>query len=298
MTEFVIGLPVFVLIFGGILMLYNINNEALRMKGMANSDLWANADLGAGDIIPIAAAAGLFGAQDFNDVAQNGASALGIYADSGVKTMIPLTLLPGTDPSSPCFLVGCALGGVDSDYMSHVLLDDNMVNGIAGGNLSAGGWANIVSSALTISGSRPAFVAGIRYGAVEGESQTASVTTPMFGDVELESGKLDVPGITQPTHRSLAVLVTRVEFARDEVWNKQLPEFDEDFDTGDSSVAAGQEGECNTAVTNYQGCMGSGAAGESQEDAAKRCEDQAPGDACGSLGSDNPLPSVSPGWSP
>lgn len=291
MTEFVIGLPIFILIFSGMGSLYSLNNSALLVRAEANSDLWRNAEMGAGDIIPVAAIGSV---GSFGDIVQNGASALGIYADSGVKTVIPLNLVPGSKPQSPCFTVGCALGGANSDYFSWGLLNDNAADGLMNGNISASGWANVISSALTVTGSRPAFAAGIRYGAVEGNAATKTVSIGQWGSFDLQPGKLDIPGITQPTHRALAVGLTRLEFAREDFWNEQVPEFNSDFNF-DSSSRDGAD-ECSTAIDGYNQCMQSGPVGESPGDAQERCEGQAPGGACDGIGGSNPLGSIGGGW--
>ncbi len=295
MTEFVVGLPVFILIFGGMGMLYRLNNEILISKAKASADLWENADVGAGDFIPILAAGDLLSG-DFSTAAQNSTSALGIYSDSYVKTLIPLSTLPGTKPDEGCFTLDCEQIGMTDEYFSGILLDDNMVNGLKG-NLSADGWANGISSVLSVTGSRPAIVAGIRYGGVEGESVSSSVSTPMFGDVEFETGNLDVPGITQPTWRGLGVLATRLEFATDPVFNKQIPEFDSDFDFDQSDVPESQ-GECQQAMETYRGCIDSQPAGDSNKKKARACKSLDPEEQCGGLGSSNPIPQPDASWDP
>ena len=288
MTEFVIGLPVFIIIFAGMGSLYKINNEAIRAKAEVNAILWQDADPGSGALIPIIAVGTV---NNWGDLANNGASVLGIYADSYTKTFLPLAL-PGTRPASGCFTIECGQIGMKPDYFSKTLLEDNMVNGIADGNLSASGWAAVLSSALTITGSRPAFAAGIRYGAVESETVSRSVSTPMFGSYSFETGDLQVPGITDPTHRILAVALTRIEFATDDVFNEQIPEFNEEFDFGSSSVDADK---CSGAITEYETCTASPPTnpltGQPDPDL---CEN--PGGSCEDLAADNPLASLKGEW--
>jgi hypothetical protein len=117
----------------------------------------------------------------------------------------------------------------------------------------------------------------------------------MFGDIDVETGNLDVPAITAPTHRSLAVLVTRLEFAREEFWDVQVPIFDDDFRFG-SPEGAGGGGECGAAIEAFNTCQAAGPPGESDDDLADRCEDASPAEACEGMGSSNALPSVSGSW--
>ncbi|MEZ4461233.1 MAG: hypothetical protein R3E66_16240 [bacterium] len=282
-TEFVIGLPIFILIFSGMGSLYRLNQESLKLKAQTNAELWQEAEMGGGDIIPLMSMGSAIGS--ISDVVSNGGQAFGIYVDSGIKTAIP-SLLPGVP--SPCFTVNCAMGGSANDYFARNLLDDNVITGAINGNVSASGWANVISSALSITGSRPAFAAGIRYGEVAGEPKSTTVGN-RWGSFDLETTKISMPGVTQPTHRMFAVGLTRIEFARDEVWNTQIPEFDASFDTGSSDVE--QAGECGAAANAFQSCLDAGPAGESEEDGADRCKDSNPSDACDGLGNGagNPL---------
>lgn len=285
MTEFVIGLPVFILIFAGMGSIYRLNEEALKAKAEVNAKLWEAADPGSGAIIPVFA---LGNVGNFEDLANNGASVLGIYADSYVKSFVPL-LLPGSRPSSGCFTLECGQIGMSDEMFSKKLLDDNVLNS---GGLSADGWASVLSSALTVTGSRPAFAAGIRYGAVDSASVSRSVSTPMWGDYSFETGDLQLPGVTDPTHRILAVALTRVEFATNDVFNEQIPEFDENFDFGSSSVSAG---ECTSAVQETENCQmnppTNPLTGQPDPDLCP-----SPGDACESLAGDNPLADLTGGF--
>lgn len=288
MTEFVMGLPIFIIIFAGMGSLYRINNEAIRAKAEVNYNLWSQTDVGAGAIIPIFAIGSV---SSLSDLAANGGSVLGIYADSYVKTLIPL-LIPGTRPSSGCATLGCAQINMGNDMFSRTLLDDNMVNGVVNGNLSASGWASALSSALTVTGSRPSFAAGIRYGAVESASVSRTVSTPMFGSRSFDTGDLQVPGVTDPTHRIIAVALTRIEFAQEDFWNEQVPVFDSSFNFGTSSAAAG---ECSGAVTEYENCTmappTNPLTGQPDPDLCP-----SPGDACEGLAQDDPLADVTAGW--
>lgn len=280
-TEFVIGLPIFILIFSGMGSLYRLNEESLKLKAQTNAALWAEADMGAGSVLPIGAA---FSVGSISDLVSNGGQALGIYVDSGAKTTIP-SMLPGVP--KPCFLVNCALGNASDDYFAKVLLDDNMLNAL-NGELSASGWANFISTALSVTGSRPAIAAGIRYGEVAGDPQSTTVTNG-WGSFDLQTTKLSMPAVTEPTYRMFAVGLTRVEFAKDEVWNTQIPEFDSSFDMESSNVSTIDD--CTDAAGAYATCRDAGPAGETEEDKAARCQAQDPSSACSAVGngSDNPF---------
>lgn len=280
MTEFVIGLPVFVLIFSGMGMLYRINQEALFVKAEANALLWEDAelDLNAVGMVPIVGAA--TSVSSIGDLAQNGVSGLGIYADSGVKTSIPLALVPGTFRNTPCFSVGCALGNSDPTLFSWNLLNDNAADGIVNGNLGGGSGPAVLNSILTGTGSRPGIVAGIRYNTIEGQAPDRDVQTN-WGDLTFQPGKLDMPATTVPTHRILAVGLTRAQFADDEVFDDQIPEFNSEFTLNSSQADVGDD--CAQAGDAYEQCVDAGPTGESDSDAHDRCGSIMDNSSCGDL---------------
>src|SRR6056297_2898137 len=94
MTEFVIGLPMFIVIFSAMGAMYQFHQGGIVAKGEAYSEVWAeDAD---GSIFKMSPAGALGDIGSVGDVWQNGLSGAGIYVGSGVKSMIPSKLMPGS----------------------------------------------------------------------------------------------------------------------------------------------------------------------------------------------------------
>lgn len=259
MTEFIIGLPIFILIFGGMGGLYKLNAAAIDAKMEVNATLWAKANIGApaAGVTPITG--GISSSMGgWSDLAQNGGSTLGIYADSYIKTLVPLTALgavASTRPPSGCFTLSCGQIGLASNYFARPLLDDNAVAGAMSG-LDFSGWASGISTVLNITGSRPAVAAGIRYGAVRSDSVSRTVSLPMWGSYTMDTGDLQVPGITDPTQRSIAVALTRLQFGTKDIWHSQIPEFNDEF-TFDTGEEPSMSSDCQDSVSQLEACQAS-----------------------------------------
>jgi hypothetical protein len=179
------------------------------------------------------------------------------------------------------------------------LLNDNSAQAIfnAGTTFNADGWANVLASGLTVIGSRPSFAAGIRYGEESVEGGAESVTTT-WGSYSYDVGKLDFPGVTQPTHRSFAVALTRLQLATEDFWNEQLPEFDNAFNFGTANASGSPQ--CDSALGNLNNCMTdpNAPAGETQSQAESRCEDQARGaaDDCSDIAGNSAIGDLDLSW--
>jgi len=286
MTEFIIGLPVFVLIFSGMGMLYRLNEEALEVKAKADADMWSNAKGQLHQMIPLVG--GLSSVSSVGDLFQNGLSAGGIYLDSGAKVSIPDKLIPGAPGTPAKFTIGGIMGTSD-DFFSHRLLND-MVDP----TLNTSGFAGVVSSVVSTTGAAPAIAAGMRYGAATGRA-TSSFDHPWGGHYDFDSGQLDMPAPTAATHRIATVAMIRLQFATDDKWNKSLLEFNTDMDTsGSSDLADGDQ--CQNQVQDYQSCVDDGVAGgATQGDAQDSCQDKLPEDGCGNLGTGG-APSFDTSW--
>jgi hypothetical protein len=245
MTEFVIGLPIFIMIFSGMGVLYRLNHESLIVKADANAQMWADAEASMVGMVPLVGAATSVGS--IGDLFQNGLSGAGIYADSGVKVRIPKTLMPGAVSVTPKLTIGGIMGTTD-EYVSHRLLND-MVDPTWHG----GGFVGAFNSIVQTSGAGPAIAAGMRYGAVDGEA-TRSFSTK-FGDLNFESGKLDVPMPNASVHRVAPVIMTRLALEGTERYKKPIQVFDMSMNLNSEGREDIEEmEECQQEAQDYQNC--------------------------------------------
>lgn len=245
MTEFVIGLPIFIMIFSGMGVLYRLNHESLIVKADANAQMWADAEASMVGMVPLVGAATSVGS--IGDLFQNGLSGAGIYADSGVKVRIPKTLMPGAVSVTPKLTIGGIMGSTD-EYVSHRLLND-MVDPTWHG----GGFVGAFNSIIQTAGAGPAIAAGMRYGAVDGEA-TRSFSTK-FGDLNFESGKLDVPMPNASVHRVAPVIMTRLALESTERYKKPIQVFDMSMNLNSEGREEIEEmEECQQEAQDYQNC--------------------------------------------
>lgn len=193
MTEFVFFLPVWIVLFIGILNLGKIGIASTVVQVQTHRDLWEQAIqvpegfLAGSHMSPRTAApvtaAGYFGVaggagnpQPALDTAEGTATGAGMlvrghYGESCVRT-IPLEPLMqnGIEPTCSAEEV---LGQSDTNRYPHTLLNDTLDE-----RSFSGGWTGILASAVGASGLIPAIAAGIRYGSVFSES---SDTVELFG---------------------------------------------------------------------------------------------------------------------
>jgi len=245
MTEFVIGLPIFIMIFSGMGMLYRLNHESLIVKADANAKMWADAEASMIGMIPLVG--GATSVSSIGDLFQNGLSAGGIYVDSGVKVRIPYTIMPGAVSTEPKLTIGGIMGTTD-EYVSHRLLND-----LVDPTWHGGGFVGAFNSIVQTAGAGPAIAAGMRYGSVDGEASRSFNTR--LGTMNFESGKLDIPMPNASVHRVAPVIMTRLALEQTERYKKPIPVFDMSMNLdseGRSDMEAMEE--CREQADQYQDC--------------------------------------------
>lgn len=288
MTEFVIGLPMFILIFSAMGAMYQFHHGGILAKGEAYSALWS--EDANGSIFKMSPAGALGDIGSVGDVWQNGLSGAGIYVDSGVKTMIPSKLMPGSGIDSKTSLSG--ITGGDDDAVNYRLLND-FYDPSWDGSSFAGAFSSIIKTTGTGLG----IGAGIRYGAAQG-SGTASVSTG-WGAVDYDSGEIDLPARTAATHRIAPVILTRLEFSLTDRFDEAIPVFDTnlDFSSDDVDTKLDEADSCQTQANEYQSCVsGAQSSGLSDKKASKACKSKKPGGKCGGIAGSNPLGNFDTSW--
>ncbi len=277
-TEFVMGLPVFIMIFSGMGMLYRFNQEALVVKAEAYRELWQNdSEIDLLGMTPITGALSSIGS--VTDVWNNGLSGGGIYIDSGVKAQIPATLMPGSGISPQRTLSG--ITGGDDNMINYRLLNDLMDPTFEGGS-----FASAFSSIVRTTGSGLAIGAGIRYGASEGEATRSGSHT--WGDYNYESGQLQVPARTVATHRIAPVVMTRLEFTNTERFDNSIPVFEINPNLDDEELSEGDA--CQAQSQAYQNCL------NANPDDSGACDGSKPSEECGEIGGNGPLGNFDTSW--
>ena len=284
MTEFVIGLPIFILIFGGMGMLYTLNHEALLVRAEANADLWANADATVAQASPVtgggASIVGSIG--DLGNLATNAPSALGIYVDSYSRAIIP-GVVPGLGPRQPAAIPKWKISSItgSTGTFANALLND-LVNPTR----SSGGFAGVMSSIVQSTGSGPGIAAGIRYGTVEGEAER-TVQLGAWGEVELDPGTLHMPAPTAATHRLAAVALTRLTLDTVTPFDEPILEFNTATDTS-GNQQAGEATACSEAEYAYAECISQQSSEMSQSEKEAACSQYEPDESCSGTGAQGP----------
>lgn len=190
MTEFVFFLPVWIVVFVGIINLGQIGITATKVEVTAQKNLWDKAlqvpegFMGGSHMSPRSAApvtgaayAGVAGAegnpQSEIDIAEGLAMGVGMevqghYGESCVRT-VPLQPLMQDGIEPTCKATDVL--GTDKTRYPHLLLNDTLAE-----QSFSGGWEGVLASAVGASGLVPAIAAGIRYGSVFAEeSDTVSL---------------------------------------------------------------------------------------------------------------------------
>ncbi len=205
MTEFVIGLPIFILIFSGMGALYRISDAGLRNLASANTQLWQEAQ---GTSAAVSPAAAVLSVGSFTDLLTTGTQAGGIYVDSYAKVSLA-SIIPGAPGNvSPARNIqGIHAKFRDKSPAKH-LLDD-----FYGSPRNSSGFSGFLSTLISFSGSGLGIAAGIRYGANEGSSSTSVDTS--FGTYSFPEQRLAVPVNTAATHRLAAIALIRLEHSVD-----------------------------------------------------------------------------------
>lgn len=190
-TEFVITLPVVVIIFAGLIGLGRLGHETGKIKIQAQAQMWeaATAD-DAGSVTPRAA---VTNGSEFSSVLGGIVTAGGghwgeSYTRVELASQVPL-LAGETDPTyNPEDIIG------DSGY-ANVLVNDAITAPPSGGGLTS-----YLTYAVQMSGAVPHAGAGIKYGYVEGEIEDREVQGFLGQSVSMSA-----------RYRTLAPPVTRGE---------------------------------------------------------------------------------------
>ena len=234
MTEFVIGLPIFIIIFSGLGSLYQVGYLKLDAIGDANAQLWDNAqnDPPIESYTPLG---NLDGITDggWGNAAISLANASGTYGESYAKVKLS-SYIPGSDVDPEYNVV--TITGLKKESPTNILLDDQPFNT---NGVSLNSVTSAVNSLLSIAGGRLALGAGIRYGSETGSSTGESVTTA-FGSYTADPITLELPRNTAATHRLIPVALVRLAVAENEALDASIVEFlmDADNDEGKPDWAA------------------------------------------------------------
>ncbi|GEM_PF-2277058 len=254
MTEFVVGLPIFILIFSGMGSLYSVSQAGLSAMAGANTQLWIEAQDSIKTSVAITPAAAVFSIGSFSDLLTTGTQAGGIYVDSWAKVKLA-SIIPGAPgPVSPARTVEQIHAKFRDKSPAKHLLDD-----FYRPRRSTGGFSGFLSSLISTTGSGLGIAAGIRYGAVEG-SKTISTNT-IFGNYTVGGGRLTLPLNTAATHRLAAVALIRLEHSKDIQTDETILNFNWDAnldgppDWGATGVVnPPPDGSCASQIQNHGAC--------------------------------------------
>lgn len=306
MTEFVIALPIFIVIFSGMGMLHTYSHEALVSRMKTNKSLVDNltANNTIPDFIPAAAAAASIGS--FGDVAVNGSGALGMYFDSALKAGAAEAIIPGQAipaPASPPRtdirqITGNTVGVTAQQSWTNMLMSDQAIP--TWDTDGMGDWGGIITSVITSLGVPTSLGAGIRYLPIEAE-ESHSFSHPWTGETTYNPGKLRMPAPTAATHRLAPVAMSRIAMNTSSLhdvsknpYKKCILTFEGFFAPDCTSAAGGSAGTYNGPPANsefneacsaqfqaYGGCMENCASAGGDGDTCELvCEDQEPPSQC------------------
>lgn len=311
MTEFVITLPIFIMIFAGMGMLHEYSNQALIARMKTNQILVDNST--APNTIPgfVPGAGGMVSIQSFGDIAVNGSGALGMYYDSYIKAGLAETLIPGTAikaPASPPKRTIQQITGMSAGVTAPQSFTNFLMNDLATPSWDGSGWANIVASVVQTFGVAPSIAAGIRYRPIEAES-SHTFTHPWTGSMTYNPGRLQIASPTAAHHRIAAVAASRIAMNTVEPYKSCILEFNTDLctdgnpssatDNIDNSNAINDVNNINSAAQAcadqsaiWQGCLDTCATTPPSWPANGLfcyscdcyCDDQRPPDSCADVG--------------
>jgi hypothetical protein len=216
MTEFVICLPVFILIFIGIVNLNKLQQESLAVKMRATNKMWSQAipvqkSNQAARMLPVAQgiAAGAHIGSHFRYPIADGigiASAGGLtgFGHFGESWGMTLPVDAMANIGVELAMQGNKVYGTSSDvYYTRDIVDDGIIKSSPSGSGPLGALNSLVSAA----GVRAAVGAGIRYGLATGEDK--ATVTFAGQNFELSAG-YDVLVAPKPTAEAITIAVTRL----------------------------------------------------------------------------------------
>lgn len=262
MTEFVIGLPIYVLIFSGMGALYRLNEEALHVRMTTVTELTADQKADHfKQFVPVTGA--LAATQDYGDLFQNLPSAKGMYRDSYVKTSLPHNVLDGPMGVDPVHQIeeitmydpASGIGTFTNDLFQ----DKGFVIPYSA---SSDGGLTIPQMLMNIIdglGVPLAIGAGIRYGAAEGHEQH-TFSHPWVGTITYDPHKIDVPAPTAAHHRAAPLAIARLETWTECPWDYEILRFNVAMASCGSGGSAGEQGDapednpCYQQATQWNSC--------------------------------------------
>jgi hypothetical protein len=229
MTEFVVGLPIFILLFVGILSFQRIGRAGVIVKAEAHSKMWVKAigvtkNLMPGwSMSPVTAAveAGVFhgktGGSALDYALDSGA---GVAAVTGVSGGIMGESYSRVRPFDVVENIGDADGEVTYKLNESYLIADkkfiayDLMNDAVNYSPGAGGGAlGVLNNIVTGLGARPAIAAGIRYG-ISGDYSTKDVKL-FGGQTATFEARSHVANAPRPTSRYITVAVVRLAMAKE-----------------------------------------------------------------------------------
>lgn len=216
LTEFVICLPVFLIIFTGVVNLNKLQDKSVLIKVQATHELWSNA-------IPVqksnisdrmlpsvqgAKAAGHIGSRFRYPISDTvgiaGGAGLGLTGHFGESYAMTIPVNAAANIFTSDMELEPTGGPVYNDReLTRDLVDDGTIKSLPSGS----GPLSYLNMLITISGARPAIAAGIRYGLASGEAQH---TVSIVGTSHQLSTGYDVLVAPRPTAEALTVAVTRL----------------------------------------------------------------------------------------
>lgn len=245
LTEFVITLPVYMVMLMGIMTLYELHQGVMTSERAASGNAWedtvnlqTNGMFNWDSAQRVTPPTGLGSVYSFyNDYewsAYAGADALttggGLYLDSGLKgdvigNVADFNVSGVTSPVTGATDVMC------NPSHTRNLMDD--VGNFSSG--TGGSLAGTINSALNYSGVRPGVAAGIRYGITGGSDDLTFGTGGFRGyEAEANTGYM-VSSPTQPTERFPSVAFSYLEIYGNDAFNDLAPLGWNNWNSGDTS---------------------------------------------------------------
>lgn len=236
MTEFIIGLPVFVLLFVGIASFVRIGQAGVLVKAEAHAKMWQKAipvttNLNPGWAMSPITAAGE--AAVFHNNTDGSAldyaldSGSGLAAVTGLSGGIMAESYSRVKPVDIVENIGAANEKVtykldesylipDKQSIAYDLMNDGVNFSASGG----GGVLGALNGLLSFAGARPALAAGVRYG-ISGDFATRQVTLFNKTTTTFEA-RSHVTNAPRPTSRYITVAVVRLAMEKEDRYNTAI----------------------------------------------------------------------------
>lgn len=269
MTEFVIGLPVFIMLFIGILNMHALALGGVLVKGRAHAKMWTKAIEVQTDIVPGWEASPISAAGEAANFHRNTGGTLldyaldageGVGAITGASGGIMANSYMRVKPIDYVENIGATYDGdvtwnINEDYL--IVQEDSIANDLMSDALDfsafggSSGGLGILNGVLDFAGVRPALAAGVRYG-ISGDYQEDTIR--MFGgrvnaNVAARSHVANAP---RATSRYVTFAVVRLTMAKKDRYDTAIaftlkPEFEGMGDAMEVEVREYEECQDNNA---------------------------------------------------